>query len=113
MRVWSVLLVLGACSDDHPDTGYGEATPVPAQIECMTACVRLADCVVQLCDEDKDSTKYNAFEQDIADNCLSSCDDDSLQAFTSPDEWSCMFGETCRSVFEHDTCGIKATYTCK
>src|SRR5262245_52827707 len=95
---------VGCGSDDHPDTGYGANETVPAPLTCSVLCNRLSDCVVQLCNEDTSSSRYDGLESFLVDDCLNGCTDDLVQSkFTAP-EWSCMFTDSCRQIFEHDSC---------
>ena len=109
----AVLAALVACDGGHPDTGYGERTPVPAQVTCLDACARIADCAVALCNEDTTSTRFSALEDAFVADCLAGCVDNLLAAQLPPPAWSCMFTESCRAVFEHDTCEIQGRYTCR
>jgi hypothetical protein len=104
---------VGACSDDgHPDTGYGAGQAVPATRTCMDICARLADCAVNLCNEDTSSSNYSGLEPSLADQCELSCSDAGLAAAFPQPKWDCAFTDSCREVFEHDSCEIDASYTC-
>jgi len=112
MRSSALLLVaIAACADDHPDTGYGANQSIPP-ITCYAACTRLADCAVQLCNEDSGSSKYDGIEEALVDQCEIGCDDSALSSQLSASAWSCTFMDSCRQVFEHDACNTDATYHC-
>jgi hypothetical protein len=107
------ILALCACSDDsHPDTGYGVNQPVPSTRSCEDLCERLADCVVQLCNEDTDSDRYEGAQSILALQCEASCTDATVQSSLTASEWACTFTDSCRQVLEHDSCATDASYTC-
>jgi len=110
-----VIMVAGGCgsgTDAHPDTGYGEGQTIPAAITCTDFCQRSSACLVDLCDEDKNTTEFEYLQDPVTANCESTCTDALLQAnFTQP-EWSCLFQQSCREVFQDDVCHVQATYSC-
>ena len=110
LALWVVFAMLG-CGDEHPDTGYGANAPVPATKNCAEACARVADCVVHLCNEDTDSTRFTDLADLLAIDCEFDCDDARLAAEYSDESWQCLFQSTCRKVLEDDVCG-PATYNC-
>ncbi|MBL9019611.1 MAG: hypothetical protein JNL83_35805 [Myxococcales bacterium] len=67
---------------------------------------------MHLCNEDSASSKYDGLESVLQDQCEFNCSDTALAAEFSTTEWNCTFVSTCRRVFEHDTCGTDAHYTC-
>jgi hypothetical protein len=120
MSRWTLaswLLVVGAagaCSveEGFPDTGYGAGQPVPATLTCMDMCARLANCAVNLCNEDTDTMNYTEFEPVLVDNCRFSCTDADVAARFSQMQWECTFMNSCRSVFGDDVCATDASYAC-
>ena len=136
-RWWLLLTVLvvgvscGSDAPSKPDTGYGGNQPVPVTPDCGDECQRMADCVVHLCDEDKNTTAYTATQptqctplaanvqvcnetpfEALDNNCLSACTDASLQSAVSPTAWDCFFQMTCREIFQDDACHMQASYGC-
>jgi hypothetical protein len=109
----AALMALGCDSGGHPDTGFGADAAVPATINCMDLCQRSADCVVDLCDEDTNSTKFAAGAELIDQSCLSTCTDPQLQVVATQASWSCLFTSTCRQAFGDDVCHASARYSCQ
>jgi hypothetical protein len=116
-----VLLALVGCgggdnessgTPKKPDTGYGKAQPVPAPPTCVDLCNRLGDCAMTLCDEDTHSTRYEGTSTFIADECEAGCTDDKLKAITQA-QWQCFFVDSCRQVFDYDSCQAQASYFCQ
>ena len=120
MSQWSLVSLafvagaVGACSveEGFPDTGYGAGQPVPATLTCMDMCTRLANCAVNLCNEDTDTMDFTVYEPVVRDNCQLSCTDAAVAAQFTPAEWTCTFQNSCRSVFGDDVCGTDASYSC-
>ena len=103
----------GACgSSGHPDTGAGANQPVPPAENCADLCGRLSDCVVTLCNEDTMSTKYTGLQSAVDANCVSMCNDSTVQSMIPSTAWSCIFTSSCRAVFEHDVCHSMSHYFC-
>ena len=97
----------------HPDTGVGAGETPPAMINCLDFCLRGADCLGQLCNEDKMSTAYTALGDAIASQCSAECATAGSLAGVTPAEWQCLFQSSCRQVFERDVCGVQAHYSCQ
>jgi len=97
----------------HPDTGIGAGETPPAMIDCLDLCLRGAECVGDLCNEDKMSTVYSALAEQLALQCNSTCatSPPNLAAITQT-EWQCLFQSSCRQVFERDVCKVNAHYSC-
>ncbi len=109
----TVLVVLVACgSDSHPDSGYGANTPVPPMRTCDALCERLADCAVQLCNEDTDSNDYDPLRTELVLSCTSTCSDATVESRVTAEEWTCIFTDSCREFADYDACMVDATYTC-
>ena len=104
--------LVGCGSDSHPDSGYGESQPVPATRTCDALCERLVDCVVQLCNENTSSTKYDVLADYLLSDCELSCSDAAVESAFTAEEWTCTFTDSCRESFEHDSCMTGANYTC-
>jgi hypothetical protein len=117
LSFWVALVAVGTMvgcggSDGHPDTGYGANQPVPTPETCVDLCQRLADCVVDLCDEDTNSTRYAGAQYLLASSCESTCTDAQVQSAVSSTAWQCMFEDTCRQVFGEDSCHAMSHYNC-
>ena len=97
----------------HPDTGVGAGETPPAMINCLDFCLRGADCLGQLCNEDKMTTAYTALADAIASQCSAECATAGSFAAVTPADWQCLFQSSCRQVFERDVCGVQAHYTCQ
>lgn len=95
-----------------PDTGYGAAQTVPTTRSCVDFCARAGDCAAQLCNEDTNSTRYDALADLLASLCEGQCTEATLQSNATDSEWQCYFQSSCRQVFDYDTCHIQASYTC-
>lgn len=114
LGVLACMIVIVACgSESHPDSGYGENQPVPAARACDEMCERLVDCAVQLCNEDTSSRNYDILQSELTLQCKLGCSDDAVQSQLTAAEWTCMFTDSCREVFEHDSCMTGASYTCE
>ena len=127
MRVWgrisrgallgltfgAALMALG-CDDsaEHADTGFGGDAAVPAAIDCTALCQRSADCIVDLCDEDSNSTKFAGIGEAVKESCLNTCSDSELEAVTTQASWDCLFKSTCRQAFGENVCNANARYSC-
>ena len=115
---WGSLFIVGALvgcgssSDGPPDTGYGANQPVPVTETCAGLCQRLAVCVVDLCDEDTNSTRYDGIQDLFASSCEATCTDAQVQSAISPATWQCLFQDTCRQVFGEDSCHAMSQYNC-
>lgn len=99
-------------SDGRPDTGYGANQPVPAAETCVDLCQRLADCVIDLCDEDTMSTRFEGSQSLLAASCESTCTDAQVESGVSSSIWQCIFEDTCRQVFGEDSCHAMSHYNC-
>jgi hypothetical protein len=99
-------------SAGHPDTGAGANQPPPAVETCAGLCQRLADCVVTLCDEDTNSSRYIALHEPISNSCMSTCTDALVQSNITPTAWNCTFQSSCRRVFQDDVCHGMSQYNC-
>jgi hypothetical protein len=97
----------------HPDTGAGAGETPPAMVNCLDLCLRSADCLGQLCNEDKMSTLYTALADEIASQCSVQCATTGPLTAVTPADWQCLFQSSCRQVFERDVCGVQANYTCQ
>jgi len=97
----------------HPDTGIGAGETAPATIDCLDLCLRGAECVGDLCNEDKMSSAYTALAQELALQCSATCatNPPNLGSITQA-QWQCLFQSSCRQVFEHDVCNVNARYSC-
>jgi hypothetical protein len=95
----------------HPDTGAGAGETPPATITCLDLCLRTNDCGGKLCDEDKMTTAYSALTSQLALQCSVTCASAPTLPVT-PAEWQCLFQSSCRQVFEHDVCHVRAHYSC-
>lgn len=104
--------VVGCGSDGSDDSGYGANQPVPATIKCSELCDRLANCVVQLCNENTSSTNYDGLELDLVAQCKLGCTDAAVQSKLTVAQWQCLFTDSCREAVEHDSCMSDASYTC-
>ena len=110
-----MIMVAGGCgggSNTHPDTGYGADQTIPAVITCADFCQRSSDCLVDLCDEDKNTTEFQALQYPVMEDCESTCTDALLQTNFTQSEWSCLFQQSCREVLQDDVCHVQATYNC-
>lgn len=76
-------------------------------------CERLVDCAVQLCNEDTSSNSYDILQSELTLQCKLGCSDDAVQSQLTAAAWTCMFTDSCREVFEHDSCMTGASYTCE
>lgn len=101
----------GGGTEPHPDTGIGANQTVPAAITCTDFCQRSSDCLVDLCDEDKNTTEFEYLQDPVTEQCESTCTDAQIQVLTQA-EWSCLFQQSCRQVFQDDACHIQANYSC-
>jgi hypothetical protein len=114
--VWisMVMPAMGGCgsSSGPPDTGYGIAHPVPAQLNCVDLCERIGDCAVHLCNEDTKSTRYTGLDSILALECEAGCTDALVQANLTSTQWQCLFQSSCRAVFGQDVCQTDGSYTC-
>lgn len=86
--------------------------PVPPTRTCEALCERLADCAVQLCNEDTDSSDYEVLRTELEFSCTSSCNDAAVQSQLTAEEWTCIFTDSCREFADYDACMVDATYTC-
>ncbi|HEY4056206.1 MAG TPA: hypothetical protein VGM39_06330 [Kofleriaceae bacterium] len=112
MKWLVVVMALGACGDDHhEDSGYGRNATLPAQLTCEALCDRLADCAVDLCNEDNASRDYDGLEGVLAEECVASCTDQRIASFTDLQQ-RCVFASSCRQVFDYDECNVDGNYTC-
>jgi hypothetical protein len=115
--VLAALGVLG-CGDDEggderkPDTGYGAGAPVPSPRTCTDLCVRLGDCATALCNEDTNSTRYDALESALVDDCELTCSESLVNSEFSEAQWTCLFESSCREVFDYDECRAGGSYFC-
>jgi hypothetical protein len=117
VRAWAIAVVTaaagcGGSSSGHVDTGYGANEAVPGTEDCIDFCQRFTDCGVDLCDEDSNSTQYQAFEPTLVTECELTCTDGDVQSTYSAAEWQCLFQKSCRQVFGEDACGGQAHYSC-
>jgi hypothetical protein len=101
----------GASTPAHPDTGAGAGETPPAAVSCVDLCLRNAACAAPLCNEDTMSTMYTALADLLASQCAPLCAGVQVPPITAT-QWQCLFQSSCRQVFEHDVCGVGATYTC-
>jgi hypothetical protein len=103
-----------SCDDSgpaHPDTGVGAGETPPATPNCLDLCLRGAACAGPLCNEDTMSTRYTALSDQLASLCGAVCGATQLPPITQT-QWQCLFQQSCRQVFEHDVCGVDASYSC-
>jgi len=101
----------GPATLTHPDTGAGIGETPPAMITCTDLCLRGAECLGDLCNEDTMSTRYTAFAEAVASQCATTCASTQIPPIT-PTQWQCLFQSSCRQVFERDVCGTQAHYSC-
>jgi hypothetical protein len=116
----SLFAVLGCGGDDDgggderkPDTGYGAGEAVPAVRTCSDICARVGDCATQLCNEDTNSTRYDAFESLLAADCETNCDESLVNSEFTDEQWACLFQSSCREVFDYDECKADGSYFCR
>ena len=107
-----ILAALGCGSDGHPDTGAGAGQTPPATENCVDLCQRIADCFVILCNEDTQSTRYEAVRTIAATECQTTCTDEAVMSRFSPAAWQCTFLSSCRQVLEDAACIRPSTYSC-
>ena len=110
-----IVLVAAGCgggTDTHPDTGYGADQTVPAVITCTDFCQRSSTCLVDLCDEDKNTTEFEYLQDPVTADCESTCTDAQIQTVFTQAAWNCLFQQTCREVLQDDACHVQATYSC-
>lgn len=107
-----LLCALAGCGDRHPDSGYGANTPVPSMRTCEALCARMADCFVQICNEDTSSNDYDGAEDVLTYSCSSGCNDADVQSHFSDADWACIFMDSCREFVDYDACDLDVTYTC-
>jgi len=115
----ATLLVVSGCGGDDsdapprkPDSGYGKSEPLPAARTCTDLCTRAADCAEHLCNEDSHSTRYTGLGDILELNCEGACTDSLVNSNITASEWQCLFQDSCRQVFDYDSCHTKSTYTC-
>ena len=96
----------------HPDTGAGAHQPVPATENCADVCKRFGDCLVVLCNEDTQSTRFQGAGEVLAEDCLSTCADDTVMSKIAPTQWTCFFDSSCRQIFEYHRCDPNSYYRC-
>ena len=115
---WMVCVVLvvafgcGGSEDRRPDTGAGAGQPVPATLNCTDMCRRLAECLVTLCNEDTNSTRYTSFQGFVETDCLTTCTDALVMTQFSTQAWQCLFQSSCRQTLDYDTCAVDSSYHC-
>ena len=108
----AVMIVVACGGGRKDDSGYGAGEPVPATLSCVDLCARLGDCVVALCNEDTDSTRYSGLEDALAFDCETSCTEAAIEAAFTDDQWACIFQSSCREVFDYQECDEQSFYTC-
>jgi len=110
----------GAGDDDDddakarkPDTGVGAHQIAPEVHGCEELCSRLGDCAEALCNEDTQSTRYTGLGDLLADQCVSTCDQMTVDTRITPTQWACLFEKSCRQAIDYDDCHTGgAYYTC-
>jgi len=95
-----------------PDTGYGKAAVVPTTRTCTDFCTRAADCAEHLCNEDTQSSRYTGLGDVLDIQCESMCNDALVNSRITAEEWQCFFQDSCRQVFDYDTCKTQSSYSC-
>jgi hypothetical protein len=95
-----------------PDTGYGKAALVPSARTCTDLCTRAADCAEHLCNEDSHSSRYTGLGDILDVQCESMCTDALVNSNITTEEWQCLFQDSCRQVFDYDTCNTQSSYYC-
>lgn len=108
----SALSACGGSADRKPDTGYGAAQTVPADVNCTALCERESDCFAHLCNEDTKSTKYTGLASLLADQCNATCSDTALKQKVTASAWACLFQSSCRMAIGEDVCDAMAKYEC-
>lgn len=115
----ATLLVATACGGDDsndpprkPDSGYGTSQPLPAARTCSDLCARVADCAEHLCNEDSHSMRYTGLGDFLDETCESACTDSLVNSNITASEWQCLFQDSCRQVFDYDTCRTQSSYSC-
>ncbi len=95
-----------------PDTGYGKGETAPSPPTCDALCARLGECGAELCNEDTNSTRYDALAEVLTTQCNASRTAATIAQVTDA-QWQCYFGDSCRQVFDYAECPGGGSYYCK
>lgn len=79
---------------------------------CDVLCERLADCLVQICNEDTSSDHFAGLEDVLMYSCTPGCSDAKLQSGYTDADWACIFTASCREFIDYDACDLDMSYTC-